>query len=185
MRSKAQATNMLTNHGGVCLLHNTTFSARSVLLPVYKMFEVLTVYLHSSDLNLLAIVVYRRGSTAVSCAFFDEFDNVLECTATFASPIVILGDINIHLDAVTDLNTTTFLSSLESHDVMQHVVGPTHTDGHMRDVLITYSDVRVMTLTVEEPKLSGSDHSFITLELELQQENTCRQDVRMSQVGRF
>ena len=69
---------------------------------------MLAVYLHSAGLNLLAIVMYRPGSTAVSCTFFDEIDDVLERTATFASPIVILGDINIHLDAVTDLNTTKF-----------------------------------------------------------------------------
>ena len=148
---------MLTNHGGVCLLYKTTFSALVVQLLVYKTFEVMAVYLHSTGLNLLAIVVYHSGSTAVSCAFFNEFNDILECPATFTSPIVILGDINIYLDVMTDLNTTKFLSSL---------------DGHTLDVLITCSDVRVMMLIVDEPKLSGSDHSFITSELELRQENT-------------
>ena len=56
-RSNAQATNMLTNHGGVCLLYKTTFSARIVPLPVYNTLEVLSVYLHSAGLNLLTIVV--------------------------------------------------------------------------------------------------------------------------------
>ena len=48
----------------------------------------------------------------------------------------------------------------------------THTDDHTLDVLITRSDVRVMTLIIEEPTLSGSDNLFITSELELWQENT-------------
>ena len=114
---------MLTNHGGMYLLYKTTFSARIVPLPVYKTIEVLAVYLHSARINLLAIVMYCPCSTAVSCAFFDEFDDVLKRSATFASPIVILGDINIHLDVVINLNTTKFLSSIESHVLVQHVVG--------------------------------------------------------------
>ena len=66
---------------------------------------------------------------------------------------------------------------------MQHVIRLTHTDGHTVNVLITHSDVRVMMLTVEEPKLSGPDHSFITSQLDLQQENT--PVVKMSECRRW
>ena len=109
---------MRTNHGGVCLLYLAKYSVRAVPLPVYKTFEVLGVYLHGARLNLLVIVVYRPGSSCVNSAFFYEFDDILERTATFASPIVLLGDINIHLDVANNQNAVTFLRSLESHDLL-------------------------------------------------------------------
>ena len=142
---------MLTNHRGVFLLHIMTISACVVPLPIYKTFEVLVVYLHRAGLNLLVCTVPVPLHSVVR--FFYEFDRVLECAATFASPIFALGDINIHLDLMAEPSTTKFLSSLESHDLVQHVTGPKHTDGHTVDVLITCSDVRVYDTNREEPKL--------------------------------
>ena len=129
-RSAAQANSMLTNHGGICLLYASRYSARAVSLPAYQKFEVLAVYLHHASLNLLVVVIYHPSSTAISSTFFDEFDDALEHTATFSSAIAIVGDINIYLDVVNDPNTIKFLRSLDVHDLMQHVIGPTHRDGH-------------------------------------------------------
>ena len=63
------------------------------------------------------------------------------------------------------------MRSLDDHDLVQHVVGPTHRDGHTRDVLITRSNARTPALVVEEPKLFGSDHSFISATLDLQNDD--------------
>ena len=104
---------------------------------IYKTLEALAVCLHGSGLNLLVVVLYRPGSAKIKKDFFDEFDNVLERVATFASSIVILGDINIQLDMAESANTNTFLRLLANHDLVQHVSGPTHTGGHTLDVLIT------------------------------------------------
>ena len=43
-----------------------------------------------------------------------------------------LGVINIHLDVVIDLNTAKFFLSLDSPDLVQHVVGPTRRGPHAR-----------------------------------------------------
>ena len=83
--------------------------------------------------------------------------------------IVILGDINIHLDVANNPHATTFLCSLESHDLLQYRTRPTHIVGHMIDVLIMQSDVKVSMPTVEE--LVISNNSFIFAELELQLDN--------------
>ena len=83
----------------------------------------------------------------------------------------LLGDINIHIDVVNDPNAIKFLRSLDEHDLVQHVVRPTHRDGHTLDVLIRRSNARATMLVVEEPKLFGSDHSFISATLDLQHDD--------------
>ena len=47
---------------------------------------------------MLFIVIYRPGSKAVSSAFFDEFAHLLENSDTYAVSLVIVGDINVHID---------------------------------------------------------------------------------------
>ena len=68
-------------------------------------------------------------------------------------------------------NTIKFMRSLDDHDLVQHVVGPTHRDGHTLDVLITRSNARAPALVIEEPKLFGSDHSFISATLDFQHDD--------------
>ena len=91
--------------------------------------------------------------------------------SAFSSAIVIIGKINIHLDMVNEANTIKFLCSLDDHELVQHVVGPTHRDGHMLDVLITRSNARASGLVVEEPKLVCCDNSFISAKLDLQHDD--------------
>ena len=69
---------------------------------------------------------------------------------------------------VNDPNTIKFLCSPNDHDLVQYVVGSTHRDRHTLDLLITRSNARAPVPVVEEPKLFGSDHSFISAMLDLQ-----------------
>src|SRR5664279_252111 len=85
---------MTTNHGGICLFYASNVGAREIPLPFYDTMEVLAVYVNGGQHNVLVVVVYRPGSAVVTGAFFNEFADILERTSSFASPIVILGDIN-------------------------------------------------------------------------------------------
>ena len=51
------------------------------------------------------------------------------------SSVVIMGDINLHLDVQTDANTSSFSSLLAAHNLVQVVQTPTHTAGHLLDVV--------------------------------------------------
>ena len=66
-------------------------------------------------------------------------------------PSQLDGDLKIHLDVTADPNTVKFNLAIVNHGLLQHVVSPTHSPGHMLDVFITRSDC--------PPVLS--DHSFI------------------------
>ena len=112
-----------------------------------KTMEVLGVYVHCAATNLLIVVVYRSGFDAVNALFFDEFADLIERVAAFAAPIVIVGDINLHLDDPSAPTTASFNDILGGADFPQHVTGATHRAGHTLDVLITQSDA-IVTVTV-------------------------------------
>ena len=51
--------------------------------------------------------------------------------------LLITGDVNIHLDDTTSINTHHFNEIINSHGLEQHVDKPTHIKGHMLDVVIS------------------------------------------------
>ena len=75
------------------------------------------------------------------------------------SNLLIIGDINLHLDVRLDPHAFKFQQLLEAYDLSQHVVGATHSLSHTLDVLITRAGQTVNSVTVDSPALS--DHSQI------------------------
>ena len=83
--------------------------------------------------------------------------------------IIITGDLNFHLDNVTNHATVKFTSVLQSCGMLQHVKGPTHALGHTLDVIITRdTDNIVSNIEVIDPGLSdgtgkvSKDHFAVT-----------------------
>ena len=157
-----------SNHGGVCLFFHRTLHAKRVVLVDYKSFEYVAVYITGLSMTLLAIVLYRPGSQSVSVQFFDEFANLLERTVTYASSLIIAGDVNIHLDDAANPATSKFMDILDSYGLAQHVTGATHHAGHCLDFLITRQELCVRSVIVDPPASSVSDHSTIVAQLDLQ-----------------
>lgn len=166
-RKVADQLTINTNHGGLCLFYASFIGAREIPLPTYNSgLEALAVYVHGARRNALIIILYWPGSTAVTNAFFDDFSDILERTSTFGCPVILLGDINIHLDIVTDPDAVKFSTILDSHSLTQHISSATHRRGHTLDVFITTSDCPVASIVSEPPVLS--DHSFISATVDLQ-----------------
>jgi len=156
----------LTNHGGLCLFYAPSIGAREVPLPSCKSdLEVLAVYVRGAGRNALVIVAYRPGATTPTAEFFDDLADVLERAATYACPLMLLGDVNLHLDIADDPHTVKWQSILDSHGLAQHVTLPTHRGGHTLDVVVTRSDCPSVDVRVESPTIS--DHSFITISVDL------------------
>jgi len=145
-----------------------------------------------SVVTILVIVAYQHGSAAISDVFFDELSDLLERTSTFASSLIIAGDLNIHLDVTSDSVTVKFLDILDQHSVVQHVIGATHhaghchsvlitthRAGHCHSVLITSRELCVWSVQVSSPMLSN--HSCIVGRLNLlvpQDHSTVRRECR-------
>jgi len=104
---------------------------------------------------MLAVVIYRPPVVSIS-AFFDDLADVLERLSTFACPNILIGDVNIHLDVADDAHAIKWRSIIDSHGLVQHVMAPTHQQGHTLDVVVTRSDCPVADIQIEPPILS--DH---------------------------
>ena len=169
-RSAEQTCNMSTNHGGVCLLYRDRLHARLVNTTQYTTFEHIAVFLHGSSLKSLFVVIYRPGSTAASTMFFDELADLVDHVCSYSS-VIIMGDVNLHLDIPTDSGTVNFSSLLTANNLVQVVQSPTHSAGHLLDIVVTRSDTPVLSVNVPPPVLS--DHSLIDVALGLLCSNHC------------
>jgi len=85
---------------------------------------------------------------------------------TSYSSVVIMGDVNLHLESPTDAGAVRFLSLLAMNNLVQVVQSPTHTAGHLLDVVVVRSDTMVTSVNVPPPPVL-SDHSMIDVALGL------------------
>ena len=51
--------------------------------------------------------------------------------------LIIIGDINIHLDTSDSTHTLKFIELLQTNGLQQHLKDPTHYLGHTLDVVIS------------------------------------------------
>jgi hypothetical protein len=98
---------------------------------------------------LTIIVMYRPPPTRDNGgnwnAFIDEISDLLERATQGSDPVIILGDINIHLDIGQNVETLDFLHLLYAFELEQHITTPTHQRGHILDVLITRENCPLIT----------------------------------------
>jgi len=78
--------------------------------------------------------------------------------------LLIIGDINLHLDVATDALTNKFNYLLSVHSLIQHVSAPTHQLGNFIDVVITRNEQPIESVTRLDPP-TLSDHSQIVARL--------------------
>jgi len=72
-------------------------------------------------------------------SFLSEISDLFASFCTMSTKVVIVGDLNIHVDTPSCQFSADFLSVLEWLGLQQHVEVPTHTKGHTLDLVITDS----------------------------------------------
>ena len=98
----------------------------------------------------------------MSNEFFNELTAVFEVIVPYSCPVVITGDLNIHLDINSDSNAAQLIELL---GFVQSVVGPTHSHGRTLDVVITRSDLPAPLIHVGLPD-EVSDHSLLLYQIQ-------------------
>ena len=86
-----------------------------------------------------------------------EFSTYLETILLSKEHLVIAGDFNIHVDAPRDPDSLKLQDLLQSVGLQQHITEPTHTQGHILDLVITRSSDNILKLIA----LSLTTHLFI------------------------
>ena len=96
--------------------------------------------------------------------FLDQFTDLLTLLSSKSKNLIILGDINMHINNTDDHKTQTLPDSLAAFNLTQHVRIATHNKGHTLDVIITTTEYEPFqpTNTIVGPYIS--DHRLIILE---------------------
>ena len=106
-RSILHATRSTTNHGETCLFLKAHYTARVILLPDYDITEVLAVcILRQPLLNYSWLYCIARVPTSCvrSSSMNLQTSSNVHLSAIYAAQVVIVGDMNVHMDDVDRIN---------------------------------------------------------------------------------
>ena len=145
-------------HGGIAVFHRRRFTRKKIDLPPLSTFEGLCVRLSADGESETLLTIYRPRSARVTSAFFDELTTVLESLVLQSRPVIVGGDINIHVDDAAD--AARLVALFDAFDLQQHVAGANHNLGGTLDIVATLSGYCVDSLAVDPPGVI-SDHSLI------------------------
>jgi len=81
-----------------------------------------------------------------------------------ACPVVIGGDFNVRFQLAADPDSHRLSDVLSSFDMVQHVSGSTHRCGNTLDLVMTFADCQLDTVTVD-PVGIVSDHALVVCRL--------------------
>ena len=110
------------NHGGIVVFHRSRKRCARVPLPELTSFKGLCVRLHVGGESVTLLSIYRPGSCRPSTAFYEELRMVLEMLVLQPGPIILGGDVNIHVERPDDSDSIRFSEMIESFNKIQHVV---------------------------------------------------------------
>ena len=128
------------------------------------------VLLSAKDRNHIRLLILYRLLSSKKChitsnMFFDEFEPLMHrYCATESGRLLLVGDVNFHLDDPSDCDSSRFLDLLYSLDLVQHVKEPTHNRGHLLDAVISrQTDDLVKTTSLYNPGVS--DHYIVIFDV--------------------
>lgn len=162
-RPAHQVETMNVNHGG--LLAFSRANIQMTIIQPYgatpSTFEYMCFRVKSCSSSNIVILIYRTG--AIRNEFFDELSSVLDRVMTYSSPIIIAGDINMHMERQNDPYTQKLMLMMTTYGLSYCVTGPTHNLGGTIDVIFTCSQQQFVHIT--DPGIS--DHFLLRWETEL------------------
>ena len=155
--------------GGVAIINHKSVHHTHVSTPVFSTFECVCSVITSSNSSFKLFVVYRPTSSSMS-TFFTEFESLLEFHISANIDLIFVGDFNIHIDDLNDVNSIHFLELLNTFNLCQHVSFPTQNSGHVLDLIITNASSNLVTC----PFLLDtyiSDHKTVCVDIDLPKPN--------------
>ncbi|XP_052761992.1 uncharacterized protein LOC128204630 [Mya arenaria] len=152
--------------GGVAVIHKAPLKL-SMLASSHNTnvtsFEYMDCNITIKNFSLRLAVVYRpppnkQNGIKTTTFLDDEWPTFLANFTTAENDIIVVGDVNFHLDNRSNPNTSKFNSVLEACGMRQHVTEPTHVAGHILDVLITRdTGTTVSNVEISDPGLPDNN----------------------------
>lgn len=134
----------------------------------FPSFEHMHLNIVSGFTSLQLEVIYRlppRPNTSPT-SFFYDVSTLLEFLSVNVVPVLITGDLNIHVDKIDNREASKFLDILTLHNLESHVRVPTHNGGHTLDQVITRKESNLLSTQIIDSSLP-SDHLAIRCNVDI------------------
>jgi len=158
-RPRSHENSLATNHGGVVVIARPFFRMTPLALHLQSQtFEFVCSRLSFGTSAVVIILLYRTGT--VTNLFFDELSALMNEIATELCPVLVTGDLNIHVENPNDSNALILLDLLSAYGFSCRVNEPTHDLGGTLDVVFSRTDSPLIAFNVTDPGVS--DHRMLT-----------------------
>ena len=132
-------------------------------------------------MNIHLIAIYRpppsKKSGLSPDMFLSEFATFLEEIAISPGTLLIVGDLNFHIDDKSNVSATKFMNLLDSFNLIKHVTGSMHRPGHTSDLVLTRPDNSLISnLDIYNPLIS--DHEVILFSFGAERPNPVKKDIQ-------
>ncbi len=158
--------------GGIAIIFKESIKPKLVSAFERKSFECTEWIIPMESLSepVRLVIVYRPPYSPVYpvpvSTFMQEFSEYLETVMLVNGSLMILGDFNIHVEDAKSSEGRNLLNLFASCGLTQHIVGPTHKDGGILDLLLTRDSD---SLLLDQPIIDFriSDHDTILFKLDI------------------
>ena len=187
--------------GGVAIIFKSTISIKvldSTDLPEKGIpgIEFMECEIKIRKKSTRLLIMYRptpstkNGDTTKY--FLNEWPKFLRRYAVLPCEVVIVGDLNFHLDINENKDTVDFNNIMEEFGFHQHIQQPTHAHGRTLDVLITRKhSIAVSNINILDPGLvnkSGQyidDHKAVTFRITTMKPPTPEKNISFRQFNKI
>src|SRR5271154_352768 len=163
----------LNKHGGrVAVIIKNDFYSKRLASVCYGTFEVLLVQLTSFTKTFVIATIYRSPGALTN--FLTDLSDLLSILVAKYDDFILAGDFNIHMDIETNESCKKLTELFNNFGLRQHVNLPTHTGGHILDLVISRDNTRlVQSVSVAE---GITDHHSVLADLSIavQKKNVIR-----------
>ena len=150
--------------GGIALIYKTTIQVSlldSSKSKRYKQFEHMDCLIKCKTHKIRLLIIYRPPPTKQNglklSKFWKNWNKLLESFSSSKCDLLLVGDLNFHLDIKDEAETKLFHSSLEEFGLVQLINEPTHVQNHTLDVMIKHEGSNIVsTVNVTDPGLCNT-----------------------------
>ena len=159
------------NGGGIAVVHKSATCVKSACPKTFTSFEWTENTVETKSGKEIFVTIYRPPPSSANrqnfTCFIRDFSELLDSYVLNATPVLFLGDLNIHVNKPLDHEVNQFLELLKTHNLTQLVQQPTHRSGNTLDHVITCEDSAIVSSVRVDADAAVSDHYPVFFNLKL------------------
>jgi len=164
--------------GGVAIIYRSEIKIHKLFLQRLPELECVSINIRYCRPRFIVMWVYK-STRYNNVRSVKRIGSLLKGLHSLKLPVILTGDINLHVDDVSDCKTAWLNFYTTSYNMMQHICCSTQVHGHCLDVVMTTPrSVDIISISVEPP--CYSDHSLLLWECTVKQIRQRRQVCRWS-----